>query len=95
MLPNGGGRRAAGPARTGSCCCRTRLETGDLVVHGVVADAVESVDLVVAGVTHEARMGENAFGLRLDDTHEADQERLVLHRRDGTTNEIGLRPEEP
>jgi hypothetical protein len=35
-------------------------------------------------------MGENAFGLRLEHTHEADVDRLVLHRRDGTTNEIEL-----
>jgi hypothetical protein len=55
---------------------------------------VESVELVVAGVTHQAQMGESAFGLWLDDTHQADQERVVLHRRDGTTNEIGLRPED-
>jgi hypothetical protein len=68
----------------------SQRETGDLVVHGVVADAIESVDLVVAGATHQARMGENAFGLRLEHTHEADVDRLVLHRRDGTTNEIEL-----
>ena len=56
---------------------------------------MESVDLVVAGVTHAAARGENAFALTLEDAHEADQERIELHRRDGTTNEIGLRPEEP
>lgn len=62
------------------------------MLRGIVADSVESVDLVVAGATHEARMGENAFGLSLDGTHEADVDRLVLHRRDGTTNEIDLTP---
>jgi hypothetical protein len=91
VLPNGGGGSTR-PGPDGLFMLTGQLETGGLVVHGLVADEVASVDLVVAGVTHEARMGENAFALRLEDTHEADQERLVLHRRDGTTNEIGLRP---
>ena len=92
VLPNGGGSWGARPGPDGLFLMCTQLETGDLVVHGLVADSVESVDLVVAGVTREAQMGENAFGLWLEQTHEADQERLVLHRRDGTTNEIGLTP---
>jgi hypothetical protein len=58
-----------------------------------VSDAIEYVDVVVGGVTHEARMGENGFGVRLAN-HDSDLERLMLHRRDGTTNEIGLRPED-
>jgi hypothetical protein len=91
VLPNGGGgSRRPGP--DGLLMETGQLETGELVFHGVVADSVESVDIVVAGVTHEAQMGENAFGLRLGNTHEADQERLVLHRRNGTTNEIDLTP---
>jgi len=38
-------------------------------------------------------MGENAFGLRLERTHSDDVERIVLRRRDGTTNEFALSPE--
>ena len=91
VLPNGGGGSAR-PGPDGLYMLTGELETGALVVHGIVADSVEAVDIVVAGATHEAAMGENGFGLRLEDTHEADQEQLVLHRRDGTTNEIGLRP---
>jgi hypothetical protein len=94
VLPNGGGHWGARPGPDGLLLISTQLETGDLVVHGIVADPVESVELVVAGVTREAKMGENGFGLRLEGTQEADQERLVLKRRDGTTNEIGLRPED-
>jgi hypothetical protein len=89
VLPNGGGGSGR-PGPDGLLMLGSQRETGDLVVHGVVADAIESVDLVVAGATHQARMGENAFGLRLEHTHEADVDRLVLHRRDGTTNEIEL-----
>jgi hypothetical protein len=91
VLPNGGGGSGR-PGPDGLFLHTGQLETGDLVFHGVVADWVESVDLVVAGVTHAAQMGENAFGLRLERTHEADLERVVLHRRDGTTNAIELRP---
>ena len=94
VLPLGGGGSGR-PGPDGLLLQTSQLETGDLVFRGVVADWVKSVDLVVAGVTHAAVMGENAFGLRLERTHEADQERIVLSRSDGTTNEIGLRPEEP
>jgi hypothetical protein len=44
-------------------------------------------------VKYEARMGEHAFGLWLERTHQDDEERVVLHRRDGTANAIELRPE--
>jgi hypothetical protein len=92
ILPNGGGGSSR-PGPDGLLMLTGQLETGDLVIRGIVADGVESVDLVVAGVAHEAQMGENAFALWLDETHEADQERLVLHRRDGTTTAIDLSPE--
>jgi hypothetical protein len=91
VLPNGGGSGGA-PGPDGVWIQQSQRETGALVVHGMVADEVESVDLIVAGATHAARMGENAFGLWLEHTHEADLEQVVLHRRDGTTNAIDLRP---
>jgi hypothetical protein len=93
VLPNGGGHWGARPGSDGLLLICNQLETGDLVVHGIVADSVESVDLVVAGVTQATRLGENGFGLRLADTREAEVDRLVLHRRDGTTNEIDLKPQ--
>jgi hypothetical protein len=89
VLPNGGGMCHV-PGPDGLLMLQQQTEEKELLVHGIVADTVESVDLVVAGVTHEAQMGENAFVLRLTDTHEHDQEALVLHRCDGTTNEIAL-----
>lgn len=92
VLPNGGGGWGARPGPDGLLMICNQTESMDLVLHGMVADTIEAVDLVVAGVEHRARMGENAFGLWLDDTHEADQERLVLHRTNGTTNEIDLVP---
>ena len=91
VLPNGGGGCGT-PGPDGLELGRTRTERGTLVVFGLVGDVVESVDLVVGDVTHEARIGENAFGLRFERTPEADLERVVLHRRDDTTNEIELAP---
>jgi hypothetical protein len=91
LLPNGGGGCGA-PGSDGLELGWTQTELGSLIVHGLVDDAIVSVDVVVAGVTHEARMGENAFGLRLERTHESSLERIVLRRRDGTTNEIDLAP---
>jgi hypothetical protein len=91
LLPNGGGGCAA-PGPDGLELGWNQTDAGVLVVVGLVADAIESVDVVVGGVTHKARMGENAFGLRLERTNEADLERVVLCRRDGTTNEIELAP---
>jgi hypothetical protein len=92
LLPNGGGGCGAfGPDGLDVGWCQS--ESGELVVAGLVGDSVEAVDLVVDGETLHALMGENAFGLRLERTHEDSLERLVLRRRDGTTNEIALRPE--
>jgi hypothetical protein len=91
LLPNGGGGCGA-PGPDGLHLGWTQTERGDLVVYGLVSDEIASVAVVVGGQAHEARMGENAFGLRLERTHEADLERVVLYRSDGTTTEIGLRP---
>jgi hypothetical protein len=93
VLPNGGGGSGR-PGPDGLFLLQSQRETGELVVHGIVADPVESVDVVVAGRPHEAVTGENAFGLRLEGTRETDLDRLVLHRRDGTTGVFELRPDD-
>lgn len=89
LLPNGGGGCAA-PGPDGLHMGWHQSEAGDLVVFGIVGYAVEAVDVVVGGATHEARMGENAFGVRLERTRGSSLERVVLRRRDGTANEIAL-----
>ena len=93
LLPNGGGGCGA-PGPDGLELGWTQTELGSVVVHGLVGDTIASVDVIAGGVTHPARMGENAFGLRLERTHESSLERVVLHRYDGTTDEIGLRLED-
>jgi hypothetical protein len=93
VLPNGGGQVTA-PGPDGLLMVHVQTETGLLALCGVVGDSVEAVDLVVSGVIHQARMGENAFGLRLEPAHSDDLERIVLRRRDGTTNEVVLGSED-
>jgi hypothetical protein len=93
VLPNGGGQITA-PGPDGLLLVQVQTETGLLALCGVIGDSVEAVDLVVSGVLHQARMGENSFGLRLERTHSDDLKGIVLRRRDGTTNEVVLGPED-
>jgi hypothetical protein len=88
VLPNGGGSWTV-PGPDGLVLGWTS-SPGGLVVHGLVEDEVDSVDVVCAGETHAARMGENAFGLRLEQVRPDDLERLVLRRRDGSESAIPL-----
>jgi hypothetical protein len=90
VLPNGGGGCAA-PGPDGLITGWTQTELGDLVVYGLVSDAIEAVGFAIHDETHGVRMGENAFGLRLERTRGADLERIVLHRREGTTTEVALK----
>ena len=89
LLPNGGGGCTA-PGPDGLVLGWNQTETGELTVYGIVGDAIAGVDVIIAGTAHEARMGENAFGLHLERTHESDLERAVLHRRDGPATEVAL-----
>jgi hypothetical protein len=66
-----------------------------LVVYGLVGDEITSVDVVIAGQTYAARMGENAFGIRVEGAKPSELDIVVLHRRDGTTNNIGLASARP
>jgi hypothetical protein len=91
LLPNGGGGCTA-PGPDGLVLGWNQQETGALTVFGLVGDAIAAVDLVVDGTTHGTPLGENAFGFRFERMHESNLERLVLHRRDGTTNALDLQP---
>ena len=88
LLPSGsGGCTAPGP--DGLILAGTSSEAS-LVVYGLVGDAVAAVDVVVNGEPCRARMGENAFGLRIDDATPEELDAILLHRANGTINELDL-----
>ncbi|MGH8586432.1 MAG: hypothetical protein ACREWE_09705 [Gammaproteobacteria bacterium] len=82
-LGGGGGCGAPGP--DGLALHWAYTPSRSLVVYGLVGDEIGSVDVVIAGQTHAARMGENAFGIRVEGAKPSELATLVLHRRDGTT----------
>ena len=88
VLPNGGGG-CDDPGPDGLVLAGLTLP-GSFAVLGLVADAVERVDVLVRGERRPAQMGENAFGLRVDDVSASALEGLALHRTDGTVAEIEI-----
>ena len=94
LLPNGGGGcGASGPDGLGLHWVYQPFRP--LVVYGLVGDEITSVDVVIAGQTYAARMGENAFGIRVEGAKPSELDTVVLHRRDGTANNIGLASARP
>jgi hypothetical protein len=65
LLPNGGGGCGA-PGPDGLDLHWVYQPSRPLVVYGLVGDEITSVDVVIAGQTYAARMGENAFGIRVE-----------------------------
>jgi hypothetical protein len=63
-------------------------EKDNAIVFGLVADGVESVDLVVDGVSRPARLGENGFAAEIRDPMGKKLDRLVLHERNGSVTEF-------
>ncbi len=85
VLPNGGG--GAGTPGPDGLVLSVNLIPPGAVVMGLVGDTIVAVDIVVDGERREARMGENSFGLRIED---GALEGLVLHREDGTNMVLPL-----
>lgn len=88
VLPNGGGGTAA--AGPDGLILAGATSKAAVLVYGLVGDSVVAVDLVVDGETRRARMGENAFGLRIGGTTQDEFEAVLLRRADGTTNTLDL-----
>lgn len=91
LLPNGGGG-CGSPGPDGLDLYWTYTPRESLVVYGLVSDEITSVDVLIAGETYVARMGENAFGVRVGGAQARGPDTVVLHRRDGTRRTIPLRP---
>jgi hypothetical protein len=60
-----------------------------LLVFGLVPDGVDALDIVAAGTTTRAKLGENGFAVRLPHEFSA-LEAAVLHRRDGEKERIPI-----
>lgn len=89
LLPNGGGGGGA-PGQDGLVLASSYTPSRALVVYGLVGDEITSIDVVIAGQTYAARMGENAFGVRVEGAKPRELGNVILHRRDGTTKSIPL-----
>jgi hypothetical protein len=81
--------------RTDSACTGSTSRSGRSLYTSLVGDEITSVDVVIAGQTYAARMGENAFGIRVEGAKPSELDTVVLHRRDGTANNIGLASARP
>lgn len=93
VLPNGGG--GCGHPGPDGLVLATVNRRGSFVAHGLIADAIAAVDVVVNGEAWPARMGKNAFGVRIEGVPAIKLEKLILHRVDGTTSEIDLHMPKP
>jgi hypothetical protein len=89
LLPNGGGG-CGPPGEDGLVLAYTYRHGGGLVVYGLVADEIASVEVAVQDKLRPAQIGENAFGLRVADGKPSHLHGIVLRRRDGSHREIGL-----
>jgi hypothetical protein len=88
VLPNGGGGCSV-PGPDGLVLGYV-WSSESLVLYGLVADGVVAVDVIVDGEARPAVMGENGFGVRMEAVPQSNVDRIVLHRQDGTQNEIDL-----
>jgi hypothetical protein len=87
LEPDGGGSCGFPPAD--GLDLAGQEDAQGLLVYGMVPDGVDAVDLVAAGQTTRAKLGENGFAARL--RHEfSTLEAAVLHRRDGKTERIQI-----
>jgi hypothetical protein len=50
---------------------------------------VRSIDVVIDGITHHAEVRENGYMLEVPVSRGAEIEHLILHLRDGTTDDLG------
>jgi hypothetical protein len=86
LLPNGGGSCSV-PGDDGFELAAS--EGRDLVVFGLVSDAVTAVDVVGGGERRRAQLGTNGFAIVLDGTFE-ELDAVVIHRENRAPEKIPL-----
>ncbi len=83
LLPMGGG--ACHLPLKGGMMISGEIGSDTSLHYGLVPDDVESVEVILNGAAHKARMGENGFAVDVESASEKNDWRVVVHRRDGTT----------
>src|SRR5262245_33087725 len=82
-----GGATCALPTENGLILAAD-VEGGSATVYGMVEDGVRSVDVVVNGRAHRAKLGENGFTVALRSADEMDVDKLVFQKADGSKTEF-------
>jgi hypothetical protein len=88
LTPDGSANCGAAPMTADGLILAAQMEDGDAVLYGMVGDGVESLDVVIDGVAHHARLEENGFATNINDAQGKVVEKLVLTREDGSTAEF-------
>jgi hypothetical protein len=88
LTPDGGADCRITPLTTDGLILGATLEGDDALVYGMVGDGVVSVDLVVDGALHHARLGENAFAAVIPGAIDKALERMILRRADGSVTKF-------
>jgi hypothetical protein len=88
LTPDGGASCRITPLTTDGLILGATLEGDDALVYGMVGDGVVSVDLVVDGALHHARLGENAFAAVIPGAIDKALERMILRRADGSVTKF-------
>jgi hypothetical protein len=88
LAPNGGS--SCGGPRPGGFDLAYSYDKDSLVVYGLVGNNVTGVDVLVAARAYAARMGENAYAVRLATTTPEQLRSVVLHYRDQPHETIDL-----
>jgi len=88
LSPDGSASCGAAPMTADGLILAAELQDGVAVVYGMVGDGVDSLDLVVDGVRHHARLGENGFAQEIPDASGKVLERMILSHADGSVTEF-------
>jgi hypothetical protein len=88
-MPNGGGA-CGDPGPHGLTVGYDEPADGEpFITYGLVGDDVRSIDVVIDGITHHAEVRENGYMLEVPAGRGGQTEHLILHLRDGTTDDLG------
>jgi hypothetical protein len=83
LLPDGSGH--CGLPLAGGLFLAGETTSRGALHYGLVPDDVEFVEVVFKGEAHRARVSNNGFAVEVKGADEGDHGRVVIHRRDGTT----------